>query len=436
VSGRWSVDQVLALAPDAASATTARTLATPSPWSGTGATSDLVWGLCAGSGKSPYQAIVDLSGPAYKCSCPSRKLPCKHALGLLLLWAMDAVPVAAEPADYAESWRRSRAERAAAAAVKPRGERDEQAAAKRAEQRAQRVEAGLVELERWLRDQVRSGMSAVSGSYRHAEPVAARMVDAQAPGVAAQLRRLSTVPASGDGWPERLLGGYARLHLLARAHAQLDTLPPELAATVRSYVGFPVTRESVLAEPAVTDDWLVLGVRDVLDGTIPSRRTYLRGRETSRWALLLAFDPQGMFGANPDAVLRPGTLLRADLHYYPGRPPLRVALGFRHGEPVPAPAPEPTLDLTGQADEWAAVLELDPWAGDWPAVVRGIPVADGAGWRFAEPDGASVALRLGGADPWVLVAVSGGHEVIVAGEWSAEGLRPLAVWHGEAAVPL
>jgi SWIM zinc finger len=52
-----------------------------------------VWGLCAGSGKRPYQTVVDLTGPAYKCSCPSRKFPCKHALALLLNWADDGAPV-------------------------------------------------------------------------------------------------------------------------------------------------------------------------------------------------------------------------------------------------------------------------------------------------------------------------------------------------------
>jgi len=250
VSARWSVDQVLALAPDPAAAAAGRKLANSQPWSDTGTSGELVWGLCAGSGTTPYQTIVDVSGPAYRCSCPSRKFPCKHALGLLLQWAANTVPDAAEPADYAAAWQQTRANRATG---RPSGERDEQAAAIRAETRASRVSAGLEELQVWLRDQVRSGLSGAAGSYRHAEPVAARMVDAQAPGVAARLRRLSTVPMTGDGWPDRLLAGYAQLHLLARAHAQVATLPAEFAATVRSHVGYQVSKQSVLAGPAATD---------------------------------------------------------------------------------------------------------------------------------------------------------------------------------------
>ncbi len=92
---RWSADSVLALAPDDSSRRAAAALARPAPWDGAGASADLVWGLCAGSGKNPYQVVVDLADPAFKCSCPSRKFPCKHALALLMLWSAGTVPDAA-----------------------------------------------------------------------------------------------------------------------------------------------------------------------------------------------------------------------------------------------------------------------------------------------------------------------------------------------------
>ena len=103
---------MLALAPDPSSQSPARSLSTPAAWSGTGAFETLVWGHCRGSGAKPYQTVVDLAGPAYRCSCPSRKFPCKHALGLLLLWAADSVPDAEEPADFAAVWAAGREGRA------------------------------------------------------------------------------------------------------------------------------------------------------------------------------------------------------------------------------------------------------------------------------------------------------------------------------------
>jgi hypothetical protein len=410
----------------------ARKLAQPTPWRETGATDELVWGLCQGSGAAPYRTVVDLTGPASQCSCPSRKSPCKHALGLLLLWATGGVPAGAEPADFASAFAQEREARAARAA-RPRGERDEAAAAQRAAQRAVRVSAGLAELETWLQDQVRTGLA--TAGYGHADPVAARMVDAQAPGVAGQLRRLSTVPASGDGWPARLLAGYGRLHLLARAHAKLAALPDPLAATVRSYVGYPVSRESVLREPAVRDDWHVLAVRELLDGAVPGRRIWLRGVTSGRWALILVFDASGSFEHDPDAQLAPGTVLDAELHFYPGSPPVRVVVGTRHGAPQAAAAPTGAAGLDEALTSWAAALELDPWLPEWPMLVRGVPVPGERAWSLAEHS-RGVPLLVGGVDPWVLAAVSGGAEVVIAGEWTAEGLRPMTVWHGEQAVRL
>lgn len=447
---------MLALAPDDASARAARGLARPAPWNGTGASGDLVWGLCAGSGKAPYQAIVDLSGPAYRCSCPSRKFPCKHALGLLLLWASGAVPDQPAPADYALTWLESRkaveSRRERASESGSRTQEKDEPAPRRADERAQRVAGGLVELEEWLRDQVRVGLAASASAAGQADAIAARMVDAQAPGVAGVLRGLPAIPASGDGWPARLLGEYARLHLLARAHERLAALPPGLAAVVRSRVGYTTSRQEVLALPAITDHWLVLGARDLVEGTVPGRRIWLRGRDTGRLAMLLTFAGGGIWQDPEMARLRAGTELFADLHYYPGQPPLRALLGERHAAPGRGKCPGSAGGADAMLAGWANGLALDPWLTTWPALLTGTPVPPGppgpadpgapgapAPWHLV--DAAGAALPLAEQESlWTLLAVSGGHPVTVAGEWHGahdrERLAPLTVWHGDEAVPL
>src|SRR2546430_16715198 len=106
---RGPPQRVLALAPDAASAGAARSQATPSRWSSPGASEVAVWGYCQGSAR--YQVCVELAGPAYRCTCPSRKIPCKHALALLLMWSAGGVSEAAEP-DWVAAWLAERAARA------------------------------------------------------------------------------------------------------------------------------------------------------------------------------------------------------------------------------------------------------------------------------------------------------------------------------------
>src|SRR5580704_8381113 len=114
VAERWDRVRVLALAPDAPSQRAARSLASGRSWPLTGAAEPgALWGECRGSAATPYRTVVDLSGPAYRCSCPSRKFPCKHVLALLLLWADGSVKDdAGEPPDWADSWLTARAAKA------------------------------------------------------------------------------------------------------------------------------------------------------------------------------------------------------------------------------------------------------------------------------------------------------------------------------------
>ena len=83
---RWSPEQVEAIAPTPAALSAARPLTTVAKWGGLGADERAVWGSCRGSGAEPYDTMVDHVGVASRCTCPSRRHPCKHVLALLLLW--------------------------------------------------------------------------------------------------------------------------------------------------------------------------------------------------------------------------------------------------------------------------------------------------------------------------------------------------------------
>ncbi|MGY0060813.1 SWIM zinc finger family protein [Streptomyces sp. LZ34] len=464
---RWTAEQVLALAPDAASRKAGGKLATPGPWSGAGAQGRGVWGLCAGSGSKPYQTVVDLDGPGYRCSCPSRKFPCKHALGLLLLWAGGgSVPEAEGPPEWAGEWlsgRRERAGREASAAVagaahgadEAAGERkgsggvaDPEAARRRAERRAQRIAAGATELEQRLADLLRDGLAGADhAGYATWDETAARMVDAQAPGLEARVRELGAIPSSGPGWPARLLEECALLHLLTQGFLRLDRLPEALATTTRSRVGLTTTTAELLASgTAVRDRWLVLGLQDSADGRLTTRRVWLRGQDTGRMALLLSF---GAAGHSPELALPTGIVLDADLTYHPAGRPLRAVLGTRHPDPPPSPVPSlapspavpPGSDIASALAAYGDALREDPWLDAWPVVLAGVtPIPGGEeGWQLADTRTGS-ALPIdprcaGRTDLWQLAAVSGGGPVTVFGECGHRGFAPITTWD-PAPVPL
>ena len=423
---------MLALAPDAPSQRAAQSLASGRSWLLTGVREPgAVWGECLGSAAASYRAVVDLTGPAYQCSCPSRKFPCKHALALLLLWADGSVKEGADAPDWAARWLTGRAAKAHDAAA--REPADPEAARRRAQQREQRVGTGLAELDRWLRDQVRQGLAASQQSgYRHWDDIAARMVDAQAPGLAERLRALAAVPYSGPGWDGRLLEEYALLRLLAVAYGRQADLAPPLRDTVRSRIGFTVRQADVLAAgPPVRDRWQVLARRDLDQDRLRTRRAWLRGNATGRYALVLSFAAAGQY---LDDSLIVGTGTDAELVFYPAAVPLRALVADRHDEgPEGAPAGD---TVAGLLTSWATALGDDPWLDSWPAVLAATPA------RSPQPclyDAAGDALPLhpGAGDCWPLFALSGGSPLTMAGEWTPRGLWPLTAWDaGGTAVPL
>jgi hypothetical protein len=318
--------------------------------------------------------------------------------------------------------------------------KDVEAARRRAEQRASRVSAGLDDLERWLRDQVRGGLAgAEREGYARFEQPAARLVDAQAPAAAAAVRRMPGIVASGGGWPGRLLDELARLHLLVAAHRRLADLPPPLAATVRTWVGYPVATADVRREPPVRDRWSVLARRDSEDENLVTRRVWLQGAVTGRLALVLSF---AAWGRELDSSLVPGTCVDADVHYYPAAAPLRALVGERHGDPEAEP--EPASITGGGLDDalgsWAAAVAADPWLASWPVVLADVvpcpPGPGGDAWRLADATGAAIPLAPAAGDPWRLLATSGGHPVTVGGDWTAAGLVPWCVAAGTELVSL
>ena len=432
---RWSADQVLALAPDAASRKAGSKLGAAGPWSEAGSSEEgAVWGLCKGSGSKPYQTVVDLadvSGPAYKCSCPSRKFPCKHALGLLLLWAGEdgAVPRGQAP-DWAEQWmegRRQRAEEKKAATPSDTGAGDPEAARRRAERRATLVTAGVTELEQRLADLLRGGLAgAEQAGYGLWEETAARMVDAQAPGLAGRERELGAIPASGPGWPVRLLEECALLHLLNQGWLRREQLPEGLAATVRSRVGLPASAEG----PAIRDRWLVLAQYDTADARLTTRRIWLHGAESGRTALLLSF---GAAGRTPELALPVGLVLEAEVSAYPGAGQVRAALGEQFAPPAPSPIRPPGTTTVQAAARYGEALRDDPWLDSVPVTLdRVVPTPHDDTWQLADADG-DTALPLtptAHSRPglWRLVALSGGAPIKVFGECGHRGFTPLTAW--------
>ncbi len=436
----YSRDQVLAMAPDAASAKAGQGQAIAARWSGIGQDKYAAWGACRGSGKEPYRTAAALTDGATRCSCPSRKFPCKHAIGLLLLLADGAVPGGAPP-DWVTEWLAARIAKALrpgrpdpegtqGAPVAPAGA---EAAERRAASRDKKVDAGVGELRQWLADLARGGLGAAqSQSWAWWDTQARRMIDAQARGLAGHVRAMAAIAATGGqrpDWPERLTDQLGSAHLLCEAWLRRDELPAETARALRVRLGYPVSVDEVmLTGERIRDTWAVLGQRLGEDGNLRSLQQWLYGEDTGSVVTFLSFAA----GAQPLAPgLPPGRRTRATVALYPGTRPARALITDRQPDSEP-------LGALPVADGWDSAMErvadcltVDLWADVVPLTAGNLTVLPGAReaepWLLRDAAGRAVTVAASPAVRWAMLAVSGGRPVDVAGEWDGFAFTPRAI---------
>jgi len=430
-----TTEQIVALAPDDASVKAARGLARPGKWASLGQNDHALWGECQGSAR--YQVCVDPGEPAFKCTCPSRKFPCKHTLGLLLIAASQPEAVRADaPPDWLNEWLAKRAQSAKRKAARTGADTDldpEQQAKraiakdKRVAERQRKVEGGLDELERWLRDLARQGLAhAQQQPARYWDDMAARLVDAQAPGLARWLRDLASIPASGEGWAERLLAQLGLLYLLLEAYRRRATLPESLQADIYSRIGWNWQEGDLPAEAWVRDRWFMLGQRSYEEEQLRVRRAWLWGRETGRLALVLDFAYQSQ---PMSPIAAPGTWLEAELGFFPSHYPQRALL--RNPVMIEAQGMPPVLaDGAALLEAYAEALARQPWLGTLPVALTAVtPIWSGADVKWLrDQEKNRFPVHPGFRESGRLLALSGGAPLTVFGEWNGRQIWPLSVW--------
>lgn len=129
-------------------------------------------GECSGSGAHPYVCSVDLAdenSPAFRCSCPSRQIPCKHVLGLMLAYAggrtFDITEVPPDIVEKRENKQRAakskETKKASASSANADGPTEKSAAWKRAAiKKIDSQLSGVAEAEKFLQNLVQAGLGA------------------------------------------------------------------------------------------------------------------------------------------------------------------------------------------------------------------------------------------------------------------------------------
>jgi hypothetical protein len=456
------------LAPDQGSLAAAAKLKKAGAWPLIGCDgAGTIFGECQGSGASPYRVVCSELDYGYKCTCPSRKFPCKHSLALMWMRVDGAVPFAAGPLpDWAADWLARR--KPGAAAPKQAKETDKakasaaeaestapevedpkaaaRAAAQRERNRAEReasIRAGLDELDTWIADALQSGLASfMPAAGERCRKIVRRLVDAKAQGLAGLAERL---PADVFAAPEkvrsdRLIERLALLHLIASAYRNQDRLDEMARADIRQVVGWPTTREALLADDGalrVRDRWIVMNtVAEVQADKLRRLETWLRrlgNGPAPQFAVLMDFVPVSLGKTGVTHAI--GDVFEAELAYFPSAAPLRALIAVQTGPTATGGrAPRPSDDVAGAVAQMSAALAARPWSADLPFAAHGARVV-ASGTSLWLTDGAgAISLPLRHDDDDLTLPLIGLTDIDAFGCWDGHSLAlglaetPLGRW--------
>lgn len=425
----YTLDQILQLAPDDASAKAGQQLASSAKWVVKAQHARALWGDCQGSGKTPYKTIIDLTNIAFKCSCPSRKFPCKHGLGLMLLHVQQPAAFSTEnelPPHVAE-WLDKREQKEVAKEQKEDKPGDETAKAKRVESRDKKVTGGIEELKYWIKDVVRTGiMNVPQQAYQFNQNITARMVDAQAGGLANQLRQINKINFYGNSWQRLLLKRLSSIYLLTEAYSNIAQMPVAMAQELKTLVGWTTPKEEILQQTPVNDNWTIVSVTTSEDGNITTERTWLYGMATNRFALWLNF-----YAGNqvPQRMFFPGMCIQAGIFYYPGVLPQRALIDKYEGVPVAAMSVAPGNDVANLYNNIAQQLAQNPFTEQIPFLLyRASLVLKDNKWFITDDKQNGFSINNTGDECWRMLAFTKGNAVACFGIYENERFNIHTLW--------
>ncbi len=418
----WSYERLLQLAPDTATLEQARKLFFAKRWLVLEGNGDFLWGVYETAYGQRIEAVVRLEPPLLRCSCKSRRRPCKHALALILLFLNrnEAWRVKEELPDWARDLLGKQGPNTKST---PASAPDQQ---KQAE-RVRLMDSGVAELDKWLRTVARLGLAQMVQAPEEWENLAARMVDCKLGSIARRIR-LCQQWLQQENWEDAVTAELGLLHLFVLAWQRKESLQPAQKRELLQVAGWNVRKDQLGTQQGVEDSWLVLGVSTGSEEKLKFRRTWMRGEKSGRYALLLDF-AFGNRGFEDHWVT--GSVLRGRLAFYPGQPSLRAA--FQHYQ-VSREAYEAVAayaDLEEVRVNYAKFLGLSPWLMVLPALVDEVrPVYDQSEKQFFLLDREQRQLKMPDSEPsWKLLAISGGEPISCFGEYNGRIFQPISVIH-------
>ncbi len=422
----FTEEQVAALAPDASSLKSGKDLGIAGKWQLTGISTRALWGNCQGSGKLPYQAQIDLHNLAFKCTCPSRKFPCKHGLGLLFLYARQPASFTNQPEpDWVDDWLKKRTEKVEKKNDQKDKPVDAEAQAKRAEARNKKINDGIEDLQFWIKDLIRNGLLNIpENAYDFWKAPVKRMIDFQAPGLAGLVKNLGTINYYKETWKYQLLYQLLKIYTLSESYKHIEELPPDIVFEVKTLIGFNQTKEEVFAQKGTHDKWIVLCRSYTEEDQLTIERNWLYGTNTGKYAFILQFITTNQV---PEINLMPGTTVDAELVFYKGAIPYRALIKQQNNVNSNILA-NGLPSFNAVFENFSTVISSNPFYDKVPAIINDVRFIKHNEWYLADNSGFVMPVNSSDNMAFKILAITGGNSFTISALVNETEVEPLAIW--------
>ena len=429
-------DLVFSLSPDAGTYERGQSLGVPQRWAEISRNDRAIWAGVRVGNEVVFRTAVDLAQPpiAFRCDCPVRKKPCKHGIGLLLLFLRQPeVFGVAEPAKDVADWLDKRSATKTPKVLPERtSEQTAQLAVGRENRHADRLEAmnlGLRDIRLWMQDLARLGIAnAMQQGSDFWGNIAARCTDAKLGGFGRLFRAIAFRHGQNPDDVGTIADRIAEIWLAVRAFDRFDLLEPAQQDDLLSLAGVNTPKSALETKPKWSDVWTVVGIRhgkiedDI--NPLPWRRTHLFGLQSQCFAMFVdyATPPTYTF----EQVWQIGSSFEGDIVFYPSAYPLRAIMPS--GQPAQTPPFETLTGLEEMLRRRAEALAKNPWLRVFPCIIEGrVSVRDEQAFFFTDALQQQLPLQCSTKIGWQLVALTGGESYTIMSEFEGSSLTPLGI---------
>jgi hypothetical protein len=428
-----SKEEINALATDEQTALRGQKLANVNKWTVLGYKDNVLWGECPGSAADAYLVIADINGPTFSCSCPVRKLPCKHCMALMFMRENELLPSTAELPEKVKKWA-ERNIKLATKEIKTVDKINDTASAEAKEKRdvgrLQLMSNGVSDLKRWLSDTVSLGLANLAHDNKQFwENAAARFKDSKLSKVAYTVREIAeefTVTVDNS---EKIAIQFGEISLLVKAFEKIEHCDPIFKEELLNQLGRLLKKSDVIDNAQILKgDFFVFAIKETynLDG-LQERRVWLMHIETGKTALLQDFI---FFGSSSfEYNYRLGAVYEMEIYYYPATLQQRAvmfSINFKDNPYDIASFGYPDFEVL--MTNLSALIQLNPWLKhDAMILNQVIPVFDKKERFIVDNLFRKIPLKKCSDKKMMkLLALSGGEPISISGEFDFNSFDVLA----------